>query len=276
VEHLLPTEHYGRYYLYVERQEGKEITVLDVTKAEVPFRVADVWYSTNGRPNHLLVATGTAALVTSCAGSPTEEAQESVRVVSFADPVHPRVTREFNHVTAIARDEARGLIFLANPEGIWVLQEHAALNPAVSKAYKDYVLYNHYLARRSEFTRLQSQQARASRIRFAENAGGQLDGGAGAIHANHFAHTPTRKLLTAFATDLKRAAHLIANCELDWLFKLQKHAGSAQIDRSCLDRILFFGQLEGSFSLNWITRFFSSLYFYWFHLQSRQSSPFLD
>jgi hypothetical protein len=65
-----------------------------------------------------------------------------VRIISFADFERPKVTREFAAVTAIGRDEERGLVFLANPEGIWILKEQAAEDPAVEAAYANYVLYD--------------------------------------------------------------------------------------------------------------------------------------
>jgi uncharacterized protein YciI len=42
-------------------------------------------------------------------------------------------------VTAIGRSEARGLIFVANGEGIWILQQHLAEDPEMVKAYDEYV-----------------------------------------------------------------------------------------------------------------------------------------
>ena len=67
---------------------------------------------------------------------------ETVQIISFADPAHPTVTREFNGVTAIGRDNQRGLVFLANSDGIWILREHLAEDPTVVQAYTDYVLYS--------------------------------------------------------------------------------------------------------------------------------------
>jgi hypothetical protein len=51
------------------------------------------------------------------------------------------VAREFAGVTAVSRDDRRGLIFVANPEGIWILQQHLAEDPEVEKAYANYVIY---------------------------------------------------------------------------------------------------------------------------------------
>ena len=50
-------------------------------------------------------------------------------VRGFADPLHPTVKQEFEGVTAMAQDDKRGLIFLANDAGIWILRQHYALSP---------------------------------------------------------------------------------------------------------------------------------------------------
>ena len=63
--------------------------------------------------------------------------------MDFSDPRNPKVAREFTGVTATSRDDRRGLIFIANGEGIWILQQHLAADPEVEKAYANYVLYSH-------------------------------------------------------------------------------------------------------------------------------------
>ena len=59
--------------------------------------------------------------------------------MDFSDPKNPKVAREFTGVTAMSRDDRRGLIFIANAEGIWILQQHLAEDPEVEKAYAHYV-----------------------------------------------------------------------------------------------------------------------------------------
>jgi hypothetical protein len=59
--------------------------------------------------------------------------------MDFSDPAHPKVTRQFDGVTAI--EKSGGLILLANPEGIWILSQHLAEDPAVEAAYAHQVIY---------------------------------------------------------------------------------------------------------------------------------------
>jgi hypothetical protein len=46
---------------------------------------------------------------------------ESVRVLDVSDPAHPRTVQTFSGVTSVLPDVARGLIYVANGKGIWIL-----------------------------------------------------------------------------------------------------------------------------------------------------------
>lgn len=143
VSRFLPTRHYSRYYLYAERDGGKNITLIDVTKASQPSVLADMSYASSGSSqSKIVVVAGTAALVSSETASP-ETVPQAVRIMDFSDPQSPKVAREFTGITAISRDDRRGLIFIADADGIWILQQNLAEDPEVEKTYADYVLYNH-------------------------------------------------------------------------------------------------------------------------------------
>ena len=60
--------------------------------------------------------------------------------MSFADPQHPTVQQEFANVSAFARDENRGLIFLANPQGVWILHEKLAMDPSLEREWEHMAL----------------------------------------------------------------------------------------------------------------------------------------
>jgi hypothetical protein len=137
------TQHYSSYYLYAEHDAGKSVTLIDVTKAAKPSVLTDVSYSLGGTSESLIVVAGTAALVNSepsTATAATTKAQ-TLKVMDFSDPQNPKVAREFTGVTAVGRDDARRLIFIANGDGIWILQQYLAEDPEVEKAYDNYVKY---------------------------------------------------------------------------------------------------------------------------------------
>ena len=141
---FLVTPHYSSLYLYAERGPGNPIMLLDITKPDQPAVLGDM-ASTNGES--LSMVAGTAALAVSsqapAATTTSSAAPQSIRIMDFSDPRNPKVAREFTGVTAMARDDHRGLVFIANAGGIWILRQKLALDPAVEKAYSDYVFYSH-------------------------------------------------------------------------------------------------------------------------------------
>lgn len=142
VKRFLVTQHYSSYYLYAEHDAGKNVTLIDVTKAAHPAVLADVSYPAGGGSSSLIAVAGTAALTSGeqTTASPTPQ---TIRIMDFSEPRQPKVTREFAGVTAISRDDRRGLIYLANAEGIWILHQTFAEDPEVEKAYTHQVLYDH-------------------------------------------------------------------------------------------------------------------------------------
>ncbi len=67
---------------------------------------------------------------------------QTIRIMDFSDPRNPKVARKFTGVTAMMRDDRHGLVYLADANGIWILQQKLATDPAVQKAYLDYIFYN--------------------------------------------------------------------------------------------------------------------------------------
>jgi hypothetical protein len=145
VKRFLATQHFSSYYLYAEHENGGNLTLIDITKTDQPAVLADVASAPNGASSNLTVVAGTAALVSSEPGtsSTAVQAPQTIRIMDFSDPQNPKVAREFTGVTAMSKDGGRGLIFVANADGIWILQQHLAQDPEVQKAYENYVLYSH-------------------------------------------------------------------------------------------------------------------------------------
>ncbi len=140
VKRFFSTEHYSSYYVYAEHANGGNLTLIDVSKTTQPKVLAEVAYGSAPDQGLSLVA-GTAAMVTNEPVAAAPPAPHSVKIMDFSDPVNPKVAREFTGVTAISRDDRRGVIFIANGEGIWILQQHLAEDPQVEKAYANQVIY---------------------------------------------------------------------------------------------------------------------------------------
>ncbi len=142
VRRLLATDHYSNNYLYAERYDGNQVTLVDVTNASQPSVIADITYPPDMSATGILALAGTASLAAkdrsemALANTP-----QTIRIMDFSDSQHPKVRREFTGVTAVGRDDRRGLIFLANGEGIWILHRSLALDPEVEEAYAHYIMY---------------------------------------------------------------------------------------------------------------------------------------
>jgi hypothetical protein len=138
VRRFLATQHYSSAYLYAEHNAGKSATLIDVTKPNRPTVLADVPYAPNSGSDSITLVAGTAALVSSepaASGAP-QAPPRVITIMDFSDPQNPRVARVFSGVTAMSRDDQRGLIFVANADGIWILQQHLALDPEMEEAYE--------------------------------------------------------------------------------------------------------------------------------------------
>ena len=141
---LAPTRHFSSDYLYAEYDAGRKLSIIDVTKPGQPSVVSDFAYPANGAPDSLVAVAGTSALAIGKQPSAVAMAPPmSVKIMSFSDSEHPQVLREFSGITAIGRDDSRGLIFLADDTGVWILQELPAEDPAVEAAFSKRVMYDH-------------------------------------------------------------------------------------------------------------------------------------
>ncbi len=140
ITRFFETQHYRRQYLYAEHASSKSVTLIDVTKLSEPAVLAEVAFPA-GASDNLVAVTGNAALVSTQAASNLNSASpQTFRIMSFADPLHPAVKQQFNNVTAMARDDKRGLIFLANDAGIWILQQRYAQDPEEEKEWEHMML----------------------------------------------------------------------------------------------------------------------------------------
>ena len=62
VRRFLPTEHYSSHYLYAEHDAGTSVTLIDITRPNLPSILAEVPYPSGGSDS-LVVVSGTSALV---------------------------------------------------------------------------------------------------------------------------------------------------------------------------------------------------------------------
>jgi hypothetical protein len=123
-----------KHYLYVQQSGQKGFTVVDVSKPKRPKVVTNV-------PQQSIAALGSGLAITEKAQADSNRAYamagegsrgggstpQSVKVLDVSDPAHPRTVQTFKGVTSVATDNARGLVYLANGDGIWVLSHRQYL-----------------------------------------------------------------------------------------------------------------------------------------------------
>lgn len=69
--------------------------------------------------------------------SPADADLRSITLVSFADPAHTTTLQKFERVTAVWSDPERELIYLANPDGLWILQVYSSADKRAEEQFDE-------------------------------------------------------------------------------------------------------------------------------------------
>ena len=138
-EMLLQTKG-DKHYLYVQKASKQGFDVVDVTKPSTPVFVKPTGSSDDATAGKLELAGPDVALaevpdrnskgVIHSSDYPTE----TVKVLDITDPAHPKVIQTFTGVTSTLQDPGRGLIFVTNNAGLWILRHpRQGIIPAKTK-----------------------------------------------------------------------------------------------------------------------------------------------
>jgi len=115
----------GRRYLYLGVGASSSVCVFDVTTPAAAHRVERFEGAGNAQAAEFQLV-GDALSVSSrpsnAAVGSVETAQRSVTILNMTDPANPQTIQTFSGVTSTVSDDARGLIYLSNKEGLWVVQ----------------------------------------------------------------------------------------------------------------------------------------------------------
>jgi hypothetical protein len=129
-----------KHFLYVQKASKQGFTVIDVTKPEVPSLVNRTAPSNDATAGKLEIVGPDVALAevpdknSKGVVRSTDNPTETVKILDLSDPAHPKVLQTFTSVTSILQDPGRGLIYLANNEGLWILtHSRPGLTPAKKK-----------------------------------------------------------------------------------------------------------------------------------------------
>ncbi len=137
ITRFVATRHYDRSYIYAEREPGKPVTLIDVTNPARPVVLSQATFPVPS--GNLIAVAGTSALASDAAAEKAPIPQ-TVRIMDFSDPAKPKVTKQFDNVTAI-QNVSGGVILLANSDGVWILSQHFAEDPATEERYARKVVY---------------------------------------------------------------------------------------------------------------------------------------
>lgn len=120
----------NKYFLYIQLASKQGYMVVDVSKPELPNlvnRQASGDDSTAGRLEVVGPGVGVAEVPNTGvkpAAQTTESPTETVKILDLSDPAHPKTLQTFKGVTSVLDDSVRGLLFLTNNEGLWVLKHN--------------------------------------------------------------------------------------------------------------------------------------------------------
>jgi len=128
-----------KHYLYIQKASKQGYTIVDVTKPEFPGLVSPKSSSKDATAGNLeIVGSNLAVAEVPDSKKPAVRsapvATSTVRILDVSDPEHPTTLQTFNNVTSMVGDAGRGIIYLANDQGLWVLRHNRQLlAPAKSK-----------------------------------------------------------------------------------------------------------------------------------------------
>ncbi|MGA8490220.1 MAG: hypothetical protein WB711_07345 [Terriglobales bacterium] len=135
VQQMFLQQEGNKQYLYVQQASRQGFTVIDVTKAAKPKTVSYVSQETLAAVGPGLAiaettenpASPNSDMAGSAQGTRGSVAPESIRVLDTSNPAHVRTVQTFTGVTSVLPDNARGLIYVANGDGIWILSHQQLL-----------------------------------------------------------------------------------------------------------------------------------------------------
>jgi hypothetical protein len=115
-----------KQYLIIGQRSAAGFTVVDVTKPNQPNMLKGGSWPNESSTGKLQMIGGGLALAAAPDGDamPMESAPrtETVRLIDWSDPVNPRTIQTFSGVTSTLTDDGRGLVFLTNSDGLWIVK----------------------------------------------------------------------------------------------------------------------------------------------------------
>jgi hypothetical protein len=132
--HLLSATDGRRHYLLIDQDSKEGFIIVDVTEPSQPTIVKHVAWPSQASQGNVRLMTASLALSSAPENSGTASAPtQGMNLLDLRDPANPKVIQNFSGVTGMLVDENRSLMYVTNPEGLWVLkykpQEDPGSNP---------------------------------------------------------------------------------------------------------------------------------------------------
>ncbi|HZE69853.1 MAG TPA: hypothetical protein VE135_10050 [Pyrinomonadaceae bacterium] len=128
----------NRQLLQLTDATHKTLTVVDVTKPAQPKLLEHYQLPVELALASLQVRIGDVALFGASEGNSSADTNpQSIALVSLADPSHPKTVQKFDRVTAVWSDRGRELIYLANADGLWILEVYSAADKRAEEQFDE-------------------------------------------------------------------------------------------------------------------------------------------
>ena len=131
-------EHWRKNYLYLSSAD--KIVVVDVTNGARPSIAGEYRRPLPAAQAQVQVVVGNAILFADA--RPATHVPSSICIMSFANPADPKIVRQFTKVTGFLIDSRRGLVYVVNNEGLWILIGNPGRDLELEKQYEHELMYN--------------------------------------------------------------------------------------------------------------------------------------
>jgi hypothetical protein len=123
--HMVLMEKNGKEYLYLGLASSSGVCIFDVTTPAAPRKLERFAEAGGAQATDFQLVGDTLAVSSrsgeALSGSP-DSASRSVTILNMTNPTDPQSIQTFAGVTSVVADNARGLIYLSNDEGLWIVQ----------------------------------------------------------------------------------------------------------------------------------------------------------
>jgi hypothetical protein len=126
-------------YLYMRLRSSAGLSVVDVTSSAKARVIETTAVATPEAAGELRPFADTRAMILTTAEGPATfpavgANTKEVTILDVGDPANPKVARKFTGVTSLVTDNDRGLIYIANAEGHWIVKAKDKTQAASSLA----------------------------------------------------------------------------------------------------------------------------------------------